>query len=135
MFDPSLEEALTKNRNPQNLIVHEGFVLDENVKTLVTKAIVPTRKYFSVFDMQHILAERLRKTGRLYVLIENRGTSKPEYRRVTQVDGRVLVLDQALNFTPQEGACVQLLLGMEWKYVDERELYKQDKEESRYRWV
>lgn len=136
MFSANLEQRLLKNNNPVDTSVHEGFILNELIKSFVTRAIPLHRKHFAVLDAKPF-RDKLYSSGRLYVLVEhpNSPESDPEYRRVIEVDGRVLVLESPLNYTPREGSCVQALLGLEWKYVDERELDKMEKKEGKYRWV
>lgn len=158
-----LQEQLAKNNSPVDTLVHEGYVLDANAKSNVIPTIPPKSWCFAVDDPLPF-RNRLREAGQLYILVESepnilpvrvlsqetigelpvvfsdvevKNIAKPEYARVVQVDGKVLVLDKnaKLTFAPRPSAVVQILLGMEWDHVDERELYKQEKQEGKYRWV
>lgn len=159
----SLEERLAKNNAPVDTLVHEGYVLDANAKSNVIPTIPPKPWCFAVADPLPF-KNRLMAAGQLYILVECepnilpvrvlneetvgevpmvfsdvqvRNIARPEYARVVQIDGKVLVLDQneKLSFSPRPSAVVQILIGMEWDHVDERELDKQQKKEGKYRWV
>jgi hypothetical protein len=145
-FTPLLEEKAHKDEVAPGILVHYGLILDERAKSLVTLRVPPTLGHFSI---QEPLAfrERFLKKGSIWVVVERvvegwapgvlpvkvRGTGQPEWRKVKEIDGRVLVLEEALNFVPREGACVQLLRGLEWKYVNERDLDAHEKREGKYR--
>jgi len=137
----NLEEArLVNNDQVRDIIVREGFVLDEVVKTLVTLRFEPKGDLFCVWD-SGLFREHLRKNGQCFVLVERRSPfrgeppGKPAMGKVMQIDGKVMILDQHLPFVPREGACVQLIRAMEWRYIREKDLYDQDKQENELVWV
>jgi hypothetical protein len=117
---------LVNNDQVRVVIVREGFVLDEVIKTLVTLRFPPKSDLFCVWDSGQF-REHLRRNGQLFVLVEQRGTNKPAMAKVTQIDGKVLILDQHLPFVPREGACVQLIRAMEWRYIREKDLDDDEK--------
>lgn len=123
----SLEEARIANQS-KDIIVREDFFLDELSKTLINSLVPPSREFFCVMNVSPF-REHLQKTGQLFVLVERRGSDKPGLTKVRKIDGRVLELDPwyHLNFIPQEGACVQLVLGLDWRYIREKDLDDLDK--------
>ena len=135
-FSDNLQAARLANQHLGDVIVREGLVLDEAVKTLVTVLVPPALTHFCVFEAG-LFTEHLRRHGQLFVAVEQRGTAQPALTKVRRIDGRVLELDSwyTLNFVPKEGACVQLVRGLEWKYIRERDLNKQAKEEGQFKWV
>lgn len=123
----SLEEARIANGR-KDIIVREDFFLDELSKTLINKLVPPSREFFCVMNVNPY-REHLQKNGQLFVLVERVGSDKPGLTKVRKIDGRVLELDPwyHLNFIPQEGACVQLVLGLDWRYIREKDLDDLDK--------
>jgi hypothetical protein len=113
---------------PAHVYVHRSYVLDSHVTGLVRNLPVPTPSYFAL-ENAHLFREQFRRRRQLFVLIERRGTDRPAQAKVRCVDGSVMVLESPLSFTPQEGACVQLLLGYTRKFIDVRALEKQEKEQ------
>ncbi|MGV3524235.1 MAG: hypothetical protein ACO1RX_08425 [Candidatus Sericytochromatia bacterium] len=112
---------------PANVYVYRERVLDSYVTGLVRNLPVPAPSYFAI-ENAHLFREQFRRRKRLFVLVERRGTDQPAEARVRCVDGSVIVLESPLSFTPQEGACVQLLLGYTRKFVDIRQAEKLEKE-------
>lgn len=117
----------------RDVFTEKGLVVDNQTKTLVSLIIPPTAKHFCIKDPGPF-REILFKKGRLPVVVERRGSSDPEWRWVEQIDGRVMVLKSPLNYTPAEGACVQVLLGIDTHFFDALTVEKVDREIDRYRW-
>lgn len=153
MFSAQIEEKATLNNLPAGVHVQGGFVLDEGIKAVVTKLVPITARHFCINDVGLFRAV-LKQTDNLWVLVQRHrevwDTSKfipakvhevgqPEHRRVAQIDGRVLVLETPLNFTPMEGAVVQRIRAMDYKYAREEDLDKQEKalkaKGEKYRWL
>lgn len=123
-----IEEYSLADDAPAHVYVHRSYVLDSHVTGLVRNLPVPTPAYFAL-ENAHLFREQFRRRRQLYVLIERRGTDRPAPAKVRCVDGAVIVLESPLSFTPQEGACVQLMLGYTRKYIDARVAEKMEKEE------
>jgi len=119
----------------------EGFILDDFAKTIISPLLTPTRNHFAVVSegfgfLAEAFKKRSRKGIKTHILVENKGFDKPDHVTVKALDGRVFILDRALNFDPQAGACVQLLLGIEWTHVDDRARYHNEKiEANETRWI
>lgn len=111
-----------------NVYIHKSYVLDSHVTGLVRNLPVPSRTYFAL-ENAHLFREQFRRRRQLYVLVERRGTDQPVAVKVRCLDGAVMVLETPLSFTPQEGACVQLLLGYTRKFVDAKLAEKMEKEQ------
>lgn len=125
----SLKDA--KWKNP--VIERNGLVVDNQAKSLVTSMIPPNAQHFCVMDVAPF-KEAMFTRGKLAVVVERRGSDKPEWRWVSQIDGRVLVLESPLNYTPQEGACVSRLLGVQTEFYSERALEEHEKKAG-YVWT
>jgi hypothetical protein len=123
----SIEAYSLSDDAPAHVYVHRSYVLDRHVTGIVRNLPVPSPSYFAL-ENAHLFREQFRRRKQLFVLIERRGTDRPATAKVRCVDGSVLVLETALSFTPQEGACVQLLLGYTRKFIDTRTLEKTEKE-------
>lgn len=133
----AIEEHSALNKKWKNsVIVEKGLVVDNLAKTLITKLIPITRKHFCIKDAG-IFRERFLKNGRLAVVVEHPDNKEyevtPDWRWVSQIDGRVMVLESALDYDPREGACVAILLGIDRHFFGEQLLELQDKD--RYRWI
>lgn len=131
------EHSVLNKKWKTSVIVEKGLVVDNLAKTLITKLIPITRAHFCIKD-PGIFRERLLKNGRLAVVVERPNSHDPnapdpEWRWVSQIDGRVMVLESALNYDPKEGACVAILLGLDRHFYGEALLEKQEKD--RYLWV
>ncbi|MEZ0372606.1 MAG: hypothetical protein ACAI44_26180 [Candidatus Sericytochromatia bacterium] len=113
---------------PAHIYVHRSYVLDSYVTGLVRNLPVPTPSFFSLENAQ-LFREQFHRRKQLFVLIERRGTDRPAQAKVRCIDGSVMVLETPLSFTPQEGACVQLLVGYTRKFVDARLAEKIEKED------
>lgn len=147
MFSAQLEEKAVKNDVPVDVVAHEGIVLDQGVKALITTAIPITSRWFSV-DNPQMFRWAMQNGRELWVLIERLSigwsddfvpvkvhqVGQPEYRRVAAVDGSVIVLEDPINFLPREGSCVQRIAAMRSKFSKEQDMDKLEKEESKLKW-
>lgn len=147
MFSAQLEEKAVKNDVPMDVVAHEGIVLDQGVKALVTTAVPITTRWFSV-DKPDMFRWAAQNGRELWVLIERltigwsddfvpvkvHQVGQPEFRRVLRVDGSVLVLAETINFLPREGSCVQRIAAMRWQYSKEQDMEKLEKEGDEYKW-
>jgi len=149
-----LEQFSALNQRLKSVVIHQGLMVDNNLKALVSALPPRSERLFCVMDPAP-LKQYLQQRGRLAVVVERRekfkveekesglsivshspkSAGQPEWRWVSQIDGKVVVLEKALNYLPHEGACVAVLLGFDTGFWDEKSLEKQDKHESRYRWI
>lgn len=125
-----------------NVTIIEDFVLDEFAKTFVSPLLPPNKRHFAVMPEGFgFFAEAFRKRkGKgydMHILVERAGTDKPGHVKVRDIDGKVFVLEKALNFTPKPGACVQLVLGIHSKFIDEKAQYYNEEydRKNNIRWV
>lgn len=126
-----IEQFSQVHTNPSGVYTHREYALDSNVTSIVLNLPTPNRRYFAI-EKAHIFREQFQRRNRMFVLVERRGTDRPEWRQVRCVDGSVLVLASPLNFDPEPGACVQLLVGFVHKFIDERTAEKTEKQEIRW---
>lgn len=124
----AIERYALSDEAPAHVYVHRGFVLDQHVTGMVRNLPTPSRSFFGL-EQAHLFREQFRRRHQMFVLVERRGCDQPGVAKVRCIDGSVVVLASPLNFDPQEGACVQLLLGYKNTYIDGRTAEKWEKEQ------
>ena len=119
---------------PAHVYVQQDLILDRNCRGLVLNVPTPSSRFFAVQNAERF-REQFQRRKRMFVCVERRGPDTPNFRTVRAIDGNVLVLAEPLNYNPQAGAVVDLVLGYRRKFIDEKLGDKLNKEAKQNVWI